>query len=114
MKFKPIAVYTAHHHKTKDKCPDIVRFVLSQNYLPVNPFVIFPSDILDSFKLKKFERLALDMKIMAKCDKLWIFGDITYGVSKEIEWWRKNKVWSAIQYFSWDRLEKELNEASKG
>jgi len=103
MKFEKKLIYTAHSHNTKDKCGQIVRFVLSQGYLPLDPFTVFPSDILDNLKLKKFERLALDMKLLHYADELWVFGTVTYGVSKEIEWWKKNKS-EPIMWISWEKL----------
>ena len=99
MRFESKTIYTAHNHNTRDKCNQIILFVLNKGYLPLNPFAVFPPETLDSLKLGKFERLALDMKLLAYCDELWVFGNITYGVSKEIEWWKKHKSEPVKLYF---------------
>ena len=104
MKFENKLIYTSHNHNTKDMSEKIASFVLGKGYLPVDPFLVFPPFCLDSFKMTKFERLALDMKMLSRCDELWVFGAITYGVGKETEWWKKNRPSSEIRYFSWQEL----------
>ena len=104
MKFDRGIVYTAHNHKTQNRCCDIVKFVLALYHIPINPFLTIPPPILNSFGLTKFERLALDMRLLAKCDEIWTFGEITYGVGKEIEWWKNYKP-TLIRYISWEELD---------
>ena len=98
MRFEKKLVYTAHSHTTIDKSWQIVLFVLKKGYVPLDPFIVFPPELLDKIKLKKFERLALDMKLLDYVDELWIFGETTYGVGKEIEWWKKHKKTPIIYY----------------
>lgn len=105
MKFEKKLIYIAHSHKTQDECWQIILFVLKRSYVPLDPFTVFPPGLLDKMKLRKFERLGLDMKLLWYCDELWVFGETTYGVRKEIEWWKKHKPNIKIEYFLWEALD---------
>lgn len=120
MRFERGLVYTAHGHDSIDKSEQIILFVLRTGYIPLDPFTALSPETLDKMKLGLFERLGLDMRLLAHCDGLWVFGEVTYGMGKEIQWWEKHKpawVYSAgcpvphptLRHVSWEELENAFN-----
>ena len=95
--------YTSHSYKTVDKSSPIALYVLKKGFIPVDPFLILPPPILDILELSEEERLQLDIEILGRCDEIWVFGDRTYGVRAEIEWWIKNRG-DAVKYVRWEEL----------
>lgn len=98
-------VYTAHSHLTISRSVDIVLFVLSMGYIPIDPFLTLPHEVYDQLKLKEEDCWNVDTHLLKHCDGLWIFGDITPGVSGEIAWWKKNRT-KEVKYFVWDVIPK--------
>jgi len=98
-------VYCAHSHLTKYMSQVIFKHVLSKGYIPIDPFIIFPSEQLDYFGYDNNRRLDLDLTILSKCDRLWIFGQekppFTFGVNMEYEWWKKNRSIRDIEIHQW-------------
>ena len=68
MRFDKGLVYTAHGHNSLDKSEQIILFVLNKGYIPLDPFTALSPETLDKIKLGLFERLGIDMKILAHCD----------------------------------------------
>jgi len=61
----------------------ISRFVLEQDYIPLNPFMIFQYFMLDTIDRDKIREG--NNNLIKKADELWVFGQISDGVLKEIK-----------------------------
>jgi len=94
-------VYCAHSSKTMDRSKNIVLFVLKKGYIPIDPFLTIPPEIYDELGYDEDKCVDTDIYLLAKCDEIWVFlfdSKVTYGVSKEIDWWKKNRK-EDIKYF---------------
>jgi len=73
----------------------ISKFVFDQNYIPLNPFMIFDYFLLDTVDRDVIRNA--NNNVMKKADELWIFGDISNGVLAEI---KMAKEWNMpVRYF---------------
>lgn len=61
----------------------ISKFVLEQNAVPLNPFMIFDYFLTDTVN-RDVVREA-NNNIVMKADELWVFGDVSDGVLSEIK-----------------------------
>ena len=98
-------VYCAHSHYTTDRSKDIAVFVLKKGSIPVDPFLTLPPEVYEFLGIKEEECVNTDIHLLARCDELWIFGDgKSPGVSKEIDWWLKNRAHRIIKRFNWEEV----------
>lgn len=73
----------------------ISKFVLENDCVPLNPFMIHEYFLLDTIDRDKIRES--NNTIVKKSDELWVFGEISNGVSVEIDLAKKmNK---PIRYF---------------
>jgi len=74
----------------------ISKFVLEQNGVPLNPFMIHEYFLLDTVDRDKIRES--NNTLVEHSDELWVFGEVSNGVASEIVWAKKlNK---PIRYFS--------------
>ena len=86
----------------------ISKFILEQNCIPLNPFMIFEYFLLDAVKRDLIRKA--NNNLIEKADELWVFGPISDGVLKEIKLAKKlNK---PIRYFEIIK-DKKIKEISK-
>jgi len=98
-------VYCAHSSTTRDRSKDITLFVLKQGYIPIDPFLTLPPEVYDELGYTEDKCVDTDINLLAKCDELWVFGNNnSSGVSKEIDWWFKNREYRMIKRISWDEI----------
>jgi hypothetical protein len=94
-------VYTAHSSKTMDRSRDIAVFVLKKGYIPINPFLTLPDELLSILKFEINDRYLVDKKLLDTCNYLWVFKypnmPITPGVDGEIKHWGNRNL---IEYYN--------------
>ncbi|MHB9019900.1 MAG: DUF7768 domain-containing protein [Minisyncoccota bacterium] len=73
----------------------ISKFVLENNGVPLNPFMIHEYFLLDTIDRDKIRES--NNKIVEKAEELWVFGDISNGVLAEIN--LAKKLDKPIRYF---------------
>jgi len=73
----------------------ISKYVLENNGVPLNPFMIHDYFLLDTIKRDKVR--ASNNMLVRKADELWVFGEISDGVMSEIKLAKKLK--KPIRYF---------------
>lgn len=61
----------------------IIKFILEQGYTPTCAFMMFSYFLLDTVERRKLIRANNDL--IKRSDELWVFGEISEGVQKEIE-----------------------------
>ena len=98
-------VYCAHHCINWDYMYLIFKYVFNRKFIPIVPFLVFPPIMLSGLSEK--EVLGHDLRMLSKCDRLWIFGDYEDGgVAVEKHWWLHNK-YSGIKYIKLGELVNE-------
>lgn len=81
------------------------RKAIEQFKLPITPHIYF-TQFLDDEKI--FERaigLNLGIKLLKSCDEVWVFGEITGGMVKEVEVAKENRI--PIRWFDERGVEHE-------
>jgi hypothetical protein len=76
-------IYPAHSKHYFFFRQHISKFVLENDCVPLNPFMIFEYFMLDTIERNKIREA--NNTLVLKADELWIFGPISDGVLKEIE-----------------------------
>ncbi len=101
-------VYTAMSKYLAYFKEHISKFVLEQNCVPLNPFMIFKYFMLDTLERDTVRNA--NNTLVKKSDELWVFGSISDGVLAEIKLTKQmNK---PIRYFKIIQ-NKEIKEISK-
>jgi len=77
----------------------ISKFVLEQNKVPLNPFMVFDYFLLDTIPRELV--VEGNNNLVKRADELWVFGSISNGVLAEIQ--IAKKMGKAVRYF---RIEK--------
>lgn len=60
----------------------ISRFVLQQDKVPLNPFLLFDYFLLDSIEMDTIRKA--NNSLVLRVDEIWVFGPISNGVLSEI------------------------------
>lgn len=102
-------VYTAMSKKNFFQKWRIVKFVLEKDFIPLNPFMLFDYYIADSIDHNLVKNA--NNTVVEKVDEVWVFGEVSDGVKREIEIAKNlNK---PIKYFDISKLPKEIKEISE-
>ena len=80
----------------------IVKFILEKGGTPMCAFMMYSYFLLDTVDRKKL--IDANNDLIRRSDELWVFGEITEGVEKEIE--LAKKLGQPIKYF-------DINEVIK-
>jgi len=88
-------VFTAMSKKRFYLRAHISKFVFEKGAIPINPFMCFDYFLLDTVD-RNLVRKA-NSKLLSICDELWVFGEISDGVLREIMQAKKEK--KKIRYF---------------
>jgi hypothetical protein len=75
-------VYVAMSNRNFHWRMHITKFVLDENAVPVNPFMLFDYYLLHTVK-KETVREAMN-NLLAKCDEVWVFGRMSLGVKVQV------------------------------
>ena len=102
-------VYPAFSKKNFFWRMHISKFIIENNCAPVNPFMNFEYFLLDTVDRDLVRNANND--IIGKCDEIWVFGEISNGVLREIN--LAKKLGKTIKYFNIDNLPKEVKEISE-
>ncbi len=99
-------IFTAMSKKNFFQKWRVVKFVLEQGSVPLNPFMLYDYFLVDSVD----HGLVRDAnhKIIERCDEVWVFGEIADGVEREIEIAKRlNK---PTKYFDISKLPEKIRE----
>ncbi len=83
--FKKLA-YFKHH---------ISKFVFESGNYPLNPFMLGDYYLLDTISRDKLRKM--NNELVKRVNELWVFGEISDGVKREIEIAKENKI--PVKYF---------------
>ena len=87
----------------------ISKFVLENDCVPVNPFMNFEYFLLDTVDRNLIRNG--NKNIIKKCDEIWVFGEISDGVMKEIELAKELK--KTVKYFDISNLPERIRKISE-
>ena len=75
--------YSGNEEENMERARRYSREALDKGYIPVTPHIYLPQ-----FMTEEERELALfiDIVLLSKCSQLWVYGDITEGMAKEITW----------------------------
>jgi hypothetical protein len=88
-------IYPAYSKKNFFWQMHISKFCLEKKKIPLNPFMLFRCFLGDSVDRKNIYEA--NNNIVEMCDELWVFGEISDGVLKEIK--LKEKAGGKVRYF---------------
>nr|DAL96952.1 MAG TPA: CMP/hydroxymethyl CMP hydrolase [Caudoviricetes sp.] len=75
------------------------RFAVSKGCIPLAPHLHYPQFMDDGDKEERELGLRFALILLGKCDELWVFGNTSSGMSKEIA--RAKKRGMPIKYFNY-------------
>lgn len=78
------------------------RKVIEQGFMPVASHLLYPQILNDSDTQERELGLAFGLALLALCDAVWVFGDVSAGVSKEIE--TAKRLGKPLRYFEGETL----------
>ena len=101
-------IYPAHSKHYFYFRQHISKFVLEQNCVPLNPFMIFEYFMLDTIERDTIRNA--NNNLVRKSDEIWVFGPISDGVLEEIRLAKQNG--KPIKYYAIIKSQ-EIREISK-
>jgi uncharacterized phage-associated protein len=101
-------VYVAHSKHYFYFTRHITKFILENNCVPLNPFMIHDYFLLDSVERETIRES--NNELVRRADELWVFGPVSDGVLEEIK--LANKLLKPIRYFEIIRS-RDIAEISK-
>jgi len=102
-KYRPLvyvaSAYSGDVTTNTEKAKQYCRFAMEQGQIPLAPHLMFPQFMNDDDPAERELAIFMDVILLGKCDKLWVFGDtISAGMSIEIDVAKKRK--QTIRYFN--------------
>lgn len=61
------------------------RKVIDQGFMPVASHLLYPQILDDDNPYERNLGLRFGLALLATCDEVWVFGEVSSGVAKEIE-----------------------------
>src|SRR3989344_7821839 len=101
-------VYPAHSKHYFYFCHHISKFVLEQDCVPLNPFMIFEYFMLDTIERDVIRNA--NNNLVKRSDETWVFGPISNGVLEEIKLAKSEG--KTVRYFAIIKS-REIKEISK-
>ncbi len=83
----------------------IIRFILEKGYTPTCAFMMYSYFLLDTVDRRRLIRANNDL--IKRSDELWVFGEISTGVAKEIKLAEKRGL--PVKYFDINEVSAEFS-----
>ena len=61
------------------------RYVINQGYIPIASHLLYPQILDDSNPAERELGLQFGLALLAICDEVWVFGEVSKGMAVEIE-----------------------------
>ena len=61
------------------------RYVIDQGFMPVASHLLYPQILDDDNPSERNLGLRFGLALLSVCDEVWVFGEVSSGVAKEIE-----------------------------
>ena len=89
--------YAGDIDKNVRACIGYCRRVIDDGYMPIASHLLYPQILDDADPVQRELGLSFGLSLLRICDEVWVFGEISSGVSKEIEEAKRLK--KQIRYF---------------
>ena len=73
------------------------RRVISEGYMPVASHLLYPQMLCDSDPGERELGLSFGLALLRMCDEVWVFGEVSSGMAREIEEAKRLK--KPLRYF---------------
>lgn len=91
-------------HKALGYC----RFVISQGYIPMSTYLLFPQFMEDCNEAELEKAIDMSLEVLSRCDELWCFGTkLDEKMAAELTFAKKYKI--DVKYFT-DRCDPTKHE----
>lgn len=87
----------------------IIKFILETGFTPMCAFMMYSYFLLGTVDRQKL--IDANNQLIEKSDELWVFGEITDGVEKEINLAKKLKL--AVKYFEIEPVTLKFSEVKR-
>lgn len=84
----------------------IIRYLLEKGYTPTCAFMMFSYFLLDTVDRRLL--IAANNDLIRRSDELWVFGDISDGVTEEVKLAKRLKI--PVRYFCLDQFPGKVKE----
>jgi len=88
-------VFTAMSKRRYYLKEHVAKFVFDRGSIPLNPFLCYDYFLLDTVERDKVREA--NFELISRCDELWVFGEVSDGVLKEILFAKNHRI--PIRYF---------------
>lgn len=99
------SAYSGNERVNIMRAREYCRFVVSKKRVPIAPHLLFPQFVSEA--TERGLAMKLDYLLLLRCDEVWAFGEITEGMSAEIEMAADED--KRVRYFT-----PEMTEVTKG
>lgn len=73
-----------------DKAKGYCRDIILQGNIPIAPHIYFTQFLDDTKEEERTIGMEAGIELLKLCDELWVYGEHSYGMQKEIDWWLAN------------------------
>lgn len=98
MSDKSKLVYICSPYATGDveenvcRAREYCRLALKNGYIPVAPHLLYPQFLRDEDPEEREQGLSCGLALLEVCAEVWVFGDISKGMLREIEYARVKNI----------------------
>ena len=72
-----------------EKARGYCREALLQGYLPIAPHIYFTQFLDDTNEIERLLGMQCGIYLLPMCDELWVYGEPSEGMQKEIDYWNE-------------------------
>ena len=84
--------YRGNVERNVDDARRYCRMAVDDGFIPVAPHIYFTQFLDDSVENERKAGIEAGIQLMLECDEMWVFGEPTEGMMKEIECARSHEM----------------------
>lgn len=84
--------YRGNIERNVDDARRYCRMAVDDGFIPVAPHIYFTQFLDDSVENERKAGIEAGIQLMLECDEMWVFGEPTEGMMKEIECARSHEM----------------------
>lgn len=84
--------YRGNIERNVDDARRYCRMAVDDGFIPVAPHIYFTQFLDDSIENERKAGIEAGIQLMLECDEMWVFGEPTEGMRKEIECARNHEM----------------------
>lgn len=83
---------TGNVQENVDRAREYCKLVLQEGFIPVAPHLLYPQFLCDEDEAEREQGLACGLALLEVCAEVWVFGQISKGMLREIDYASENKI----------------------